>query len=137
MNTSGNNSFGNFGRLRLTLTIAMLGFLCDYLITTWMLNNFSWFYESNQNLHPEIGLPIMVLNYLIADLVIPREIFFDNIFYSLSLLQWSGPVQNLLVLFKFTEGISFFYALPVIFVTSFVVIHFILNTENRRFPLSI
>jgi hypothetical protein len=122
--------FKNFGRLELTLTIAMLGFLTDWIMTYWMLNSLNGFYEANQNLYPEIGLPLMVLNYVVADFFIPRKIFFDNIFYALSVLQWSGPVQNLLVLLNVTRGINLLYALPFILIISFVVIHFKINREN-------
>lgn len=124
-------SFKNFGRLKMTLTIAMLGFLTDTILTNWMLNSNNGFYESNQNFYPEIGIPLMVLNYIVFDLFIPRKIIFDNIFYTLSLLQWSGPVQNLLVLFNIIQGIDFFYALPFIFIISFVVLNYKINRENR------
>jgi len=123
-------SFKNFGRLKLTLTIAMLGFMIDWIMTNWMLYSLNGFSESNQNLYPEIGIPLMVINYVVADLFIPRKIFFDNIFYALSVSQWSGPVQNLFVLFNITRGINLFYALPFILVTSFVVIHFKVNRGN-------
>jgi hypothetical protein len=124
--------FKNFGRLKLTLTIAMLGYLTDTMMTKWMLNSQNGYYESNPNLYPEIGIPLMVLTFVAFDLIIPRRIIFDNVFYTLSVLQWSGPVQNLLVLLNVTQGINFFYALPFILVTSFVVIHFKIN----RFSIS-
>jgi hypothetical protein len=108
----------------------MLGFMIDWIMTNWMLYSLNGFSESNQNLYPEIGIPLMVINYVVADLFIPRKIFFDNIFYALSVSQWSGPVQNLFVLFNITRGINLFYALPFILVTSFVVIHFKVNRGN-------
>ena len=130
MNLKDKLPFKNFGRLELTLTIAMLGFLTDWIMTYWMLNSLNGFSESNQHLYPEIGLPIMVLTYVVADFFIPRKIFFDNVFYTLSILQWSGPVQNLLVLLNVTRGINLIYALPFLFISSFVVIHFKVNREN-------
>jgi len=123
--------FKYFGRLKLTLTIAMLGFLADTIMTRWMLNSQNGYYESNTMLNPDLGIPLMVLTYVTFDLIIPRKIIFDNVFYTLAILQWSGPVQNLLVLFNVTSGLNFFYALPFIMITSFVVIHFKLNRESR------
>jgi hypothetical protein len=119
-------------RLKLTLTIAMLGFLIDTIMTRWMLSSQSRFYESNTMLNLEIGLPLMVLSYVVFDLLIPRKIIFDNVFYALSILQWSGPVQNLLVLLNVTRGFNFFYALPFILVFNFVV----LNYKINRSPIS-
>ena len=122
--------FKNFGRLKLTLTIAMLGFLVDTLLTRWMLNSQNGYYESNTMLNPAIGIPLMVLTYVTFDLIIPRKTIFNNVFYTLAILQWSGPVQNLLVLFNLTNGINFFYALPFIMITSFFVINFKINRES-------
>ena len=121
----------NLGRLKLTLTIAMVGFLIDTIMSNWMLSSNNGYYESNTTLFPQIGIPLMVLNYVIADQFIPRTTFFDNIFYTLAVLQWSGPIQNLLVLFKFTPGISYFYALPVILVVTFVVLSFKVNRDEK------
>lgn len=122
--------FKNFGRLKLTLTIAMLGILTDTIMTNLMLNSNSGFYESNQILHPEIGIPVMVLNYVVSDLHMPREIYCDNVFYALAVLTWAGPIQNLLVLLNVTPGISPCYVIPFILIASFVVIHFRVNREN-------
>jgi hypothetical protein len=123
--------FKDFGRLKLTLTIAMLGFLTDTLISRWMLNSQNGYYESNMMLNPAIGIPLMVLTYVTFDLIIPRKTVFDNVFYTLAIIQWSGPVQNLLVLFNLTNGINFFYALPFIMISSFVVINFKINRESE------
>jgi hypothetical protein len=123
--------FKDFGRLKLTLTIAMLGFLTDTLISRWMLNSQNGYYESNMMLNPAIGIPLMVLTYVTFDQIIPRKTVFDNVFYTLAIIQWSGPVQNLLVLFNLTNGINFFYALPFIMISSFVVINFKINRESE------
>ena len=125
----------DFGRLKLTLTIAMLGFIIDTLVTRWMLSSNNGYYESNTTLYPQIGVPIMVLNYIIFDHFIPRTKFFDNIFYTLSLTQWSGLVQNLLVLLNITHGINFFYALPFMLIGGFVVLNF-KNNRGERFSIS-
>ncbi len=117
----------DFGRLKLTLTIAMLGFIIDTLMTKWMLSSNNGYYESNTMLYPQIGVPIMVLNYIIFDHFTPRTTFFDNIFYTLSLTQWSGLVQNLLVLLNFTPGINFFIALPFMLMGIFTVLIFKVN----------
>lgn len=117
-------SLMNLGRLKLTLTITMAGFLIDTIMSNWMLSSNNGYYESNTTLFPQIGIPLIVLNYVIADQFIPKTKFFDNIFYTLAILQWSGPIQNLLVLLKLTPGISYFYALPVILITSFVILSF-------------
>jgi hypothetical protein len=117
-------SFKNFGRLKLTLVIAMFGFLTDMLITNWMLRSSHLFYENNPLLYPEIGLPLMVLNYIFADQIFPRNIFCDNVLYALSLTQWSATVQNLLVLFNITHGINLFFALPFVLVTIYIVLGF-------------
>jgi hypothetical protein len=119
----------DFGRLKLTLTIAMLGFIIDTLVTRWMLSS-NGYYESNTMLYPQIGVPIMVLNYIIFDHFIPRTTLFDNIFYTLSLTQWSGLVQNLLVLLNITNGINFFYALPFMLIGGFVVLNFKINRRE-------
>jgi hypothetical protein len=123
--------FSNLGRLKLTLSISMLGFLADTLITRWMLSSQNGFYESNTTLFPQIGIPLMVLNFVLFDLIIPKKNIYDNIFYTLSILQWSGPVQNILVLFHLTPGINFYYALPFIFTASFIILNFKLNREKQ------
>jgi len=120
-----NERFTKIGRLKMTLIIYMTGFLADYLMTQWMLSNFDLFYESNQNLNPEMGLPIMVLIFVTADHIMPGNIFFDNFFYTFSVLQWAGPVQNLLVLYNITPGINFFYAFPIIFIDSYIFVRLI------------
>jgi hypothetical protein len=122
--------FKSIGRLKLTLTIAMLGFITDTVMTNWMLGLQNGYYESNPNLYPELGVPLMVLTFVVFDFIIPRKVIFDNIFYTLSILQWSGPFQNLLVLLNITQGINFFYALPFILITSFAVIHFKVNRNK-------
>jgi hypothetical protein len=122
----------NFGRLKLTLTIAMLGFMADTLMSSWMLSSDKGYYESNMTLYPQMGIPLMVINYIVADYFVPRTTFFNNIFYSLSVLQWSGPMQNMLVLLKITPGIDFFYALPVILIASFAVLNFGVNRDDTR-----
>lgn len=124
-------SLMNLGRLKLTLTITMAGFLIDTIMSNWMLSSNNGYYESNTTLFPQIGIPLMVLNYVIADQFIPKTTFFDNIFYTLAVLQWSGPIQNLLVLFKVTSGISYFYALPVILVACFVILSFKVNRDEK------
>ena len=121
----------NLGRLKLTLTIAMIGFLIDTIMSSWMLNSNNQYYESNTTLFPQIGIPLMVLNYVICDHFIPKTTFFDNIFYTLSVLQWSGPIQNLLVLLRVTSGISYFYALPIILVSSFLVLSLKINRDEK------
>jgi hypothetical protein len=121
----------SLGRLKLTLTVAMLGFFIDTVMTSWMLKSNNEYYESNTMLFPEIGIPLMVLNYVFADHWIPRTTLFDNIFYSLSILQWSGPLQNLLVLLGITSGISYFYTLPIILTVSFLILSFKLNKDDR------
>ena len=117
--------FEGFGRLKITLTITFLGFIIDILMTSWMLSSSNAYYESNAMLLPQIGLPLMVLNYLIMDHFIPRTTFFDNVFYALSLMQWSGPVQNLLVLLNLIQGINYFYALPFMLIGSFAAVNFV------------
>lgn len=126
----------NFGRLKLTLTIVMLAFLTDMLLTNWMLNISNEFYESNPLFYPEIGLPIMVLYFIITDHFFPRNILFDNIFYAFSVTGWSAPIQNIFVFFHVTSGVNVFIALPVIYVTSYVLLCFMANRVNRLLLIS-
>lgn len=123
-------NFKNFGRLKLALTIAMFGFLTDMLITNWMLKSSPMFYENNPLLYPEIGLPLMVLNYIFADQVFPRNVFCDNVIYALALTQWSPAVQNILVFFNVTRGINVFFAIPFVLVTIYIVLGFRAKSDS-------
>ena len=86
----------------------MVGYLADYSITHWMIYVLTGFSESNINLLPQVGLPLMVLNFLVADRLLPKNTKYDNVMYTMALLQWSGPVQNILVLTNVTQGLDFF-----------------------------
>lgn len=111
-------------RLELAIIISMVGYLADWSITHWMLNSLTGFSESNMNLLPEVGLPLLVLNYIIADRILPRIVAYDRVIYTMALLQWTGPIHNVLVLFNVMRGLDFYsVVLPSIGGTYFVL-HF-------------
>ena len=111
-------------RLEASITVSMVGFLADYSITQWMIYGLTGFSESNTLLLPQIGLPLMVLNFLLADRLLPRSSNYDNLMYTMALLQWTGPIQNVLVLFKVTQGLSFFSVVPPFLVATYLILHF-------------
>jgi membrane protein insertase Oxa1/YidC/SpoIIIJ len=109
-------------RLEFCILISMVGYLADWGITHWMVNSLTGFSESNMNLMPEIGLPILIINFIAADRILPRRAAYDRVIYTMSLLQWSGPLQNVLVLFNVVRGLDFFSAvLPFMGVTYLVL----------------
>jgi len=94
------------GRLNASLIVAMLGFVTDWAMTVWILKSFSGFMESNQSFLPEIGIPLLVMTYVAADFILPSKRLYDNVIFTLPVLQWTGPVQNTLVLLKLVKGLS-------------------------------
>src|SRR5512138_2045121 len=111
-------------RLETAVTVSMIGFLADFSITWWMLHCLTGFSESNTMLLPQIGLPLMVLNFILTDRILPRRIIFDNVMYTMALLQWTGPLQNLLVLFNVTQGLSFFATVIPFLLFTYLLLHF-------------
>jgi hypothetical protein len=110
-------------RLEVAIVISMVGYLADWSITQWMLNGLTGFAESNLNLLPEVGLPLLVLNFILADRILPRVAAYDRVIYTMSLLQWTGPIQNVLVLCKVVNGLSFSVVLPFMGLT-YLILHF-------------
>ena len=119
----------NLGRLEISLSAAMIGFLADWGITRWILVNYSGFAESNVNLFPEVGLPLLVLGYILGDFLLPRVRLYDNILYTLPVLQWTGPVQNVFVLLNLVKVTNFFYTVPVVLLGTFLILHFDLPSK--------
>jgi hypothetical protein len=115
------------GRLEYTLLIAMSGFLVDHSLTQWIINNFVGFSESNMHLNPQLGLPPMVFGYIFGELTLPKTKPFNLLMYTLSLMQWTGPLQNILVFFNIIHGLNFLYVVPLIaagtFITMYLVVH--------------
>ncbi len=96
------------GRLEAALMMSMTGCIADFAITHWMINHLTGYAESNQNLLPALGVPLLVMNLVLADKILPKRITFDRAIYTMALLQWTGPVQNALVLFKVVDGLNYF-----------------------------
>ena len=117
------------GRLEVSLTVAMLGFIMDWGTTRWILGSFSGFAESNLHLLPEVGLPLLVLGYVLGDFLLPRIRLYDNVLYTLPVLQWTGPVQNTLVLLNLVKVTNFFYTVPVVLIVTFLILHFDLPSK--------
>ena len=113
------------GRLNASLIVAMLGFVTDWAMTVWILKSFSGFMESNQSFLPEIGIPLLVMTYVAADFILPSKRLYDNVIFTLPVLQWTGPVQNTLVLLKLVKGLSFFYVAPFVLLATFMMLHFV------------
>jgi hypothetical protein len=111
-------------RLEVAIIVSMVGYLADWSITQWMLNSLTGFSESNMNLLPSVGLPLLVLNFILADHLLPRVAAYDRVIYTLSLLQWTGPIQNVLVLFNVVRGLSFFTMVPPFLGVTYLVLHF-------------
>ena len=61
-------------RLEKAVIVSMVGYLADYLITNWMIYGLGGYEESNQNLLPQVGLPLMVLNFMLADRILPKRV---------------------------------------------------------------
>ena len=120
------------GRLEFTLLIAMSGFIVDHSITQWILNNFAGFSESNMNLNPQLGLPLMVFAYIFGELTLPKTKHFNLLMYTLSLMQWTGPIQNILVFFKIIHGLNFFYAVPFIAIGTFLIMYLVVPNKTPR-----
>ena len=111
-------------RLEVAILISMVGYLADWAITRWMIHSLTGFSESNQSLMPEIGLPLLVLNFIIADRILPRRAVYDRVIYTMSLLQWSGPLHNVLVLFNVVRGLDFFSAVLPFMGVTYLVLYF-------------
>ena len=120
------------GRLEYTLLIAMSGFLVDHGLTQWILNNFTGYSESNVYLNPQFGLPLMVFGYIFGELTLPKTKPYNLILYTLSLMQWTGPLQNILVFFKIINGLDFFYALPLIAAGTFITMYLVVPDVAPR-----
>jgi len=103
----------------------MSGFVVDWSMTQYLLGHFMWIKESNTNFLPELGLPLLVLAYIFGDLALPQTRTHTLIMYTLSLMQWTGPFQNILVLFNITPGMNFFYTIPFIWMGTFVTLYLI------------
>jgi hypothetical protein len=120
------------GRLEYTLLIAMSGFLVDHGLTQWILNNFVGFSESNTHLYPQLGLPLMVFAYIFGELTLPKTKPFNLLMYTLSLMQWTGPVQNILVFFKIINGLNFLYVVPLIAAGTFITMYLVVPNTTPR-----
>lgn len=122
------------GRLEYTLLIAMSGFLVDHGLTQWILNNFVGFSESNTHLYPQLGLPLMVFGYIFGELTLLKTKTFNLLLYTFSLMQWTGPVQNILVFFKIINGLNVFYAVPIIAAVTFITMYLVVpnGTSNLK-----
>ena len=120
------------GRLEYTLLIAMSGFLVDHGLTQWILNNFVGFSESNTHLYPQLGLPLMVFAYIFGELTLPKTKHFNLLLYTLSLMQWSGPVQNILVFFNIINGLNFLYVAPLIAAGTFITMYIVVPDTTPR-----
>jgi len=101
---------GRLSRLETALILSMAGCLTDWAITQWILNYLTGYAESNQNLLPAVGLPVLVLNLILADKILPRRIAYDRVIYTIALLQWTGPIHNTLVYLNVIRGLDFFSA---------------------------
>lgn len=117
-------------RLETAIIISMVGYLADFSITQWMLYGLTGYAESNMNLMPQVGLPLLVLNFILADRILPRVATYDRVIYTMSLLQWTGPIQNVLVLFNVVNGLSFAVVLPFMGII-YVMLHFAPVVGNR------
>ena len=117
-------------RLETAIIISMVGYLADFSITQWMLYSLTGYSESNTNLLPQVGLPLLVLNFILADRILPRFAAYDRVIYTMSLLQWTGPLQNILVLFNVVNGLSFAIVLPFMGVT-YLLLHFAPSLGSR------
>jgi hypothetical protein len=96
---------GGVGRLKLVLIISMTGFLLDRVTSEWIIGSSPGiFYEANTLLHPELGLPLLILYFIIIDQFLPRTTVFANLLHSLALMGWAAPVHNLLVFLRFFDG---------------------------------
>lgn len=118
-------------RLEVAVAVSMIGYLADFSITHWMINVLTGFSESNTNLLPQVGLPLMVLNFLVADRLLPRSSKYDNVMYTMALLQWSGPVQNILVLSNVTQGLDFFSVLVPFLSLTYLTLHMMPQIGSR------
>ncbi len=101
-----------------------MGYLADFSITQWMLYGLTGFSESNTLLLPQLGLPILVINFILADRLLPRSSTYTNVMYTMALMQWTGPIQNVLVLFNVTRGLNFFYAVLPFLVATYIILHY-------------
>ena len=117
-------------RLETAIIISMVGYLADFSITQWMIYGLTGYSESNTNLLPQVGLPLLVLNFILADRILPRVATYDRVIYTMSLLQWTGPIQNVLVLFNVVNGLSFAVVLPFMGII-YVMLHFAPVVGNR------
>ena len=120
------------GRLEYTLFIAMSGFLLDHSITQWILNNFVGFSESNTRLNPQLGLPLMVFGYILGDLTLPKTKTFNLLLYTLSLMHWTGPIQDILVFFNVINGLNFIYSVPLIAICTFITMYLVVPNRTPR-----
>lgn len=76
------------------------------------------------NLLPEVGLPLLVLNFILADRILPKRVAYDRVIYTMALLQWTGPLQNVLVLFNVVRGLDFFTAVLPFLAGTYLLLHF-------------
>ena len=106
----------DFSRFKRVAVISMMGVLMDKLVTDWVISTAPQdFFEANPIYHPEIGLPLMILNYVICDQLLPHNHFYDKLFYGLALIAWAAPIHNLLVYLRLLDGLNMNQALPVLF----------------------
>ena len=110
-------------RLELAIIVSMVGYLADWSTTHWMLNSLTGFSESNLNLLPEVGLPLMAINYILADRILPRIAAYDRVIYTMALLPWTGPIQNALVLFNVVQGLDFFSIVLPFIGGTYIMLH--------------
>jgi hypothetical protein len=112
-----------FDRLTVTLLISMSGYLMDLMITHWILSDLNGFEEANKNLLPELGLPLLVISYVVFDRIIPHTRLYNNVFYTLAILQWTGPVQNIMVVLGIIGGVNFFIMIPIVIVSVYLTLN--------------
>jgi hypothetical protein len=111
-------------RLEASIVVSMVGWLADWSITRWMLNDLTGFYESNTNLLPQVGIPLIVLNFILADRILPRKATYDRVIFTMALLQWSGFVQNVLVLCNIIRGLDYFTSIIPLMGGTYLLLHF-------------
>jgi hypothetical protein len=62
-----------------------------------------------------IGLPMLIIDFMICDLILPNSSFYNKILYALSLISWETILHNMLVYFELIDGINMTLALPIIY----------------------
>jgi hypothetical protein len=74
----------------------------------------------------------MVFGYIFGELTLPKTKPFNLLMYTLSLMQWTGPLQNILVFFNIIHGLNFLYAVPLIAAGTFITMYLVVPDVAPR-----